>query len=108
VNFLTLTVSCELPDSTRFFSLNNYGGCRKLETVPRAYLKGAELLGASPSKCIVFADSSPGFRSARAADMTCVGVGEIALSDEKDDAPDMAIRSFVGFDNTSVRDENQS
>tara|TARA_Y100001936_G_scaffold253786_1_gene320992 strand:- start:7061 stop:7183 length:123 start_codon:yes stop_codon:yes gene_type:complete len=40
--------------------------------------------------------------------MTCVGVGEIALSDEKDDAPDMAIRSFVGFDITSVRDENQS
>ena len=79
-----------------------------LKPYPEPYLKAAELLGASPSKCIVFADSSPGFRSARAADMTCVGVCEIALSDEKDDAPDMAIRSFVGFDITSVWDENQS
>ena len=70
---------------------------------PEPYLKAAEILGASPAKCIVFEDSVPGFLSARAAGMTCIGVGEIALNAEGEEAPDMAIASFVGFDITSVR-----
>ena len=70
---------------------------------PEPYLKAAEILGASPAKCIVFEDSVPGFLSARAAGMTCIGVGEIALNAEGVEAPDMAIASFVGFDITSVR-----
>ena len=74
-----------------------------LKPHPEPYLKAAELLGVEPSKCIVFEDSVPGFIAARAAGMTCVGVGEVALAAEDDEAPDMAINSFEGFDIWNVR-----
>jgi HAD superfamily hydrolase (TIGR01509 family) len=74
-----------------------------LKPHPEPYLKAAELLGVTPSKCIVFEDSTPGFVAARAAGMTCVGVGEVALASEGEEAPDMAISTFVGFDIWNVR-----
>jgi len=74
-----------------------------LKPNPEPYLKAAELFNVSPSKCVVFEDSVAGFRAARAAGMSCVGIGAVALSAEGDDAPDMAISSFVGFDIWNVR-----
>ena len=74
-----------------------------LKPHPGPYLKAAELLDATPSKCIVFEDSIAGFVAARAAGMTCVGVGKVALAAEGDEAPDMAIASFEGFDIWNVR-----
>ncbi len=74
-----------------------------LKPNPEPYLKAAELFGVEPSKCGVFEDSVAGFQSARAAGMSCVGIGEVALASEGDDAPDMAISSFVGFDIWNVR-----
>lgn len=41
---------------------------------PDVYLKAAELLGATPSDCIVFEDSATGVTAARAAGMRVVGV----------------------------------
>ena len=70
---------------------------------PEPYLKAAELLSVNPSKCTVFEDSIPGFVAARAAGMTCVGVGKVALAVESDQAPDMAITTFEGFDIWNVR-----
>ncbi len=75
----------------------------KLKPHPEPYLKAAELVGTDPSSCLVFEDSIAGFRAARAAGIMCVGVGDVALSAEGDDAPDMTISSFVGFDITNVR-----
>ena len=74
-----------------------------LKPHPEPYLKAAELVGAEPSACLIFEDSIAGFKAARAAGIMCVGVGDVALSAEGDDAPDMAISSFVGFDITNIR-----
>jgi beta-phosphoglucomutase len=41
---------------------------------PETFLKAAELLGASPSSCIVFEDALPGVEAAGAAGMRCVAV----------------------------------
>ncbi|NQW20391.1 MAG: HAD family phosphatase [Chloroflexi bacterium] len=70
---------------------------------PEPYIKAAELLNVPPSACVVFEDSVAGFQSAKSAGMVCIGVGEVALSAEGNDAPDMAITSFIGFDISSVR-----
>jgi sugar-phosphatase len=74
-----------------------------LKPHPEPYLKAVELFDAAPSKCIVLEDSVAGFIAARAAGMTCVGIGEVALAAEGDEAPDMAIASFKGFDIWNVR-----
>jgi beta-phosphoglucomutase len=41
---------------------------------PEGYLKGAELLGATPSDVLVFEDSIAGIQAAKAAGMKCLGV----------------------------------
>ncbi len=74
-----------------------------LKPHPEPYLKGAELLNVDPIKCVVFEDSIAGFVAARAAGMTCVGIGEVALAAEGDEAPDTAIATFEGFDISNVR-----
>jgi beta-phosphoglucomutase-like phosphatase (HAD superfamily) len=71
-----------------------------LKPHPEPYLKATELVGAEPSVCLIFEDSIAGFKAARAAGIMCVGVGDVALSAEGDDALDMVISSFVGFDIT--------
>ena len=72
---------------------------------PEPYLTAAEKLGVQPEHCLVFEDSETGFVSARAAGMTSVGVGPVAieLSESEERGPDMAIESFVGFDIWGVR-----
>jgi sugar-phosphatase len=42
---------------------------------PQPYLRGAELLGVAPQRCVVVEDAMSGVRAARAAGMRCVGVG---------------------------------
>jgi sugar-phosphatase len=42
---------------------------------PQPYLRGAELLGVAPERCVVIEDAMSGVRAARAAGMACVGVG---------------------------------
>jgi len=66
----------------------------RLKPDPEPYLKAAEIMAITASECVVFEDSAPGFRSARAAGMYCVGVGEVAFAAVGDDAPDLAIASF--------------
>lgn len=70
----------------------------RLKPNPEPYLKGAELLGATPSECVVFEDSVAGFRAASAAGMYCVGIGDLAVGESGDAAPDMAIASFEELD----------
>jgi sugar-phosphatase len=41
---------------------------------PEAYLKGAEILGASPETCVVIEDAPAGVQSAKAAGMRVVAV----------------------------------
>lgn len=42
---------------------------------PQPYLRGAELLGVAPRRCLVVEDATSGVRAATAAGMHCVGVG---------------------------------
>ncbi len=48
----------------------------KAKPDPEVFLKGAELLGKEPSKCIVFEDSKAGVTAANKGGMTSIGVGE--------------------------------
>ena len=41
---------------------------------PETYLKGAELLGVAPQKCLVFEDAPPGIESAHAAGMAAIAL----------------------------------
>lgn len=47
---------------------------------PDMFLKAAELLGVSPSRCVVFEDAVPGIRAADAAGMDWVQVGRVSLT----------------------------
>jgi sugar-phosphatase len=42
---------------------------------PQPYLRGADLLGVAPERCVVVEDAMSGVRAAAAAGMACVGVG---------------------------------
>jgi sugar-phosphatase len=42
---------------------------------PQPYLRGAELVGVAPGRCLVIEDAMSGVRAAQAAGMACVGVG---------------------------------
>ena len=47
---------------------------------PDMFLKAAELLGASPDRCVVFEDAEPGMEAAAAAGMDCVHVRRASLA----------------------------
>jgi beta-phosphoglucomutase len=51
---------------------------------PEVFLKGAETLGVSPEKCIVFEDAIAGIQAAKAGGMKVVGIGEKAVLHEAD------------------------
>lgn len=105
---VAIVTSGERPYADRFIKMAGLGDVlsasvtlddvNNLKPHPEPYLKAAETLGVAPSQCVVFEDSVAGFLAARAAEMTCVGVGKVALEADEDVAPDMAISSFVGFD----------
>jgi len=44
------------------------------------FLKAAELLGASPDRCVVFEDAEPGMKAAAAAGMDCIQVRRPSLA----------------------------
>lgn len=44
---------------------------------PEVFLKGARALDVDPAECIVFEDAASGVKAAKAAGMTCVGVGSV-------------------------------
>lgn len=48
---------------------------------PEVFIKGAELMGLSPSECIVFEDAQSGVQAAKAGGFTAIGVGNPALMD---------------------------
>jgi len=76
---------------------------KKLKPDPEPYLSAADLLNVNPKQCLVFEDSIAGITAAKAAGMTCVGIGSIAQSAEGKFAPDMSISSLAGFDIWNVR-----
>jgi beta-phosphoglucomutase len=47
----------------------------KAKPDPEVFLKAAEMLGAEPTKCIVFEDAQAGIQAALNAGMMCIGVG---------------------------------
>ena len=53
---------------------------------PEAYLKGAEILGASPEACVVIEDAPAGVRSAKAAGMRVVAVATTHREEQLRDA----------------------
>lgn len=48
---------------------------------PEVFIKGAELMGISPSECIVFEDAKSGVQAAKEGGFTAIGVGNPALID---------------------------
>jgi HAD superfamily hydrolase (TIGR01509 family) len=67
----------------------------KFKPHPEGFLKGASLLGVSPSECLVFEDSSSGLRAAQAAGMLCVAV--LHGSKERELARSLADASIVQY-----------
>ena len=65
---------------------------------PEVFLKGAELLGVSPSECIVFEDAEAGVEAAINGNMKCVGIG---LPDVLGKA-NIVVPGFVGFSMTQL------
>ncbi len=51
---------------------------------PEVFLKGAELLGASPADCVVLEDAISGVKAAKAGGMKCVGVGKPEILKQAD------------------------
>lgn len=51
---------------------------------PEVFLKGAETLGISPERCIVFEDAIAGIEAGKAGGMKVVGIGETAVLHQAD------------------------
>ncbi|WP_421920114.1 beta-phosphoglucomutase [Marinifilum sp.] len=60
---------------------------------PEVFLKGAELLGVSPSECIVFEDAEAGVEAAINGNMKCVGIGSPDVLGKAN----IVVSGFVGF-----------
>lgn len=60
---------------------------------PEVFLKGAEKLGVSPEKCVVFEDAIAGIEAALNGGMQCVGIGD----PETLGMADLVIPGFDGF-----------
>lgn len=65
---------------------------------PDGYLKGAELLGASPAECVVFEDSQNGLKAGRAAQMYTVGLATTFPRDVIAPMADDVIANFAHAD----------
>lgn len=65
---------------------------------PEVFLKGAELLGVSPSECIVFEDAEAGVEAAINGKMKCVGIGSPDVLGKAN----IVVPGFVGFSMTQL------
>ncbi|MCY1633778.1 MULTISPECIES: beta-phosphoglucomutase [unclassified Marinifilum] len=65
---------------------------------PEVFLKGAELLGVSPSECIVFEDAEAGVEAAINGNMKCVGIGSPDVLGKAN----IVVPGFVGFSMTQL------
>ncbi|GAB7086917.1 beta-phosphoglucomutase [Marinifilum fragile] len=65
---------------------------------PEVFLKGAELLGVSPSECVVFEDAEAGVEAAINGNMNCVGIGSPDVLGKAN----IVVPGFVGFSMTQL------
>ncbi|MCR5454760.1 MAG: beta-phosphoglucomutase [Bacteroidales bacterium] len=65
----------------------------KAKPDPEVFLKGAELLGVSPTECVVFEDAEAGVEAAHNAGMKAVGIGSADTLGKAE----LVIPNFVGF-----------
>ncbi|NOU60354.1 beta-phosphoglucomutase [Marinifilum caeruleilacunae] len=65
---------------------------------PEVFLKGAELLGVSPSECVVFEDAEAGVEAAINGNMKCVGIGSPDVLGKAN----IVVPGFVGFSMTQL------
>ena len=72
-NARTILVRCELVDY--FDAIVDGTMVSNAKPDPEVFLKGAELVGESPSNCVVFEDAKAGVEAATRAGMYSVGVG---------------------------------
>lgn len=67
---------------------------------PEGYLKAANILGVTPSECIVLEDSFNGTIAGKAAGMTVVGVVNLATQDIS--CADLKIKDLTEFDTSKI------
>jgi len=65
---------------------------------PAVYLSTARELGVDPERCMAVEDSSAGIRSAAAAGMVCVALGEEPSDDHRFDGAALVLLSLTEFD----------
>ena len=73
---------------------------------PQVFLKGAELLGIAPERCVVFEDAPVGIRAAKAAGMKAVGVtfvGHHPAEKLRAEGADLVVQSLVDVDVDTIR-----
>lgn len=70
---------------------------------PECYLKGAEMVKADISKCIVFEDSINGLKAGKASGAQVIALSTTLPKEQlKTMEPDMIIPSFIGFHISSI------
>jgi len=90
-NARTILIRCELLNY--FDAIVDGTMVSNAKPDPEVFLKGAELVGESPSNCVVFEDAQAGIEAAIRAGMHTVGVG----MDQSLSKADIQIESFVNF-----------
>jgi len=90
-NAMTILNQLELTDY--FDAIVDGTHVSKAKPDPEVFLKGAELLGFSPSECIVFEDAEAGVEAALNGKMRCVGIG----SPEVLGKANLVVPGFVGL-----------
>ena len=71
---------------------------KRPKPAPDIFIKAAELLGVSPSECIVIEDSGNGVNAAKAAGMACVGYINPGSGDQDLSAADYLVESLEGLE----------
>lgn len=69
---------------------------------PDCYLKGAEVLGTVPDRCVVLEDSFNGLKSGRAAGMSLIGLATTNSAESISPFADMVISDYEGMDYEKV------
>lgn len=88
-----MTILNQLELSNYFDAIVDGTHVSKAKPDPEVFLKGAELLGVSPSECVVFEDAEAGIEAAINGNMKCVGIGSPDVLGKAN----MVISGFEGF-----------